>query len=111
MSKPQAIDNLLGFIGEVPIPRHPTGSDAFNEMVKDAPLPWDVGTGLERWSIVDANGDSVCCFDGSAPESKMLMVAVIVAVNTCGGFRAEVAEKDAGTSAAIPQVHIREHPH
>jgi hypothetical protein len=61
---------------------------AFQEMCSTAPLPWTRGPNHQSWSIVDANGDEVCFFDGSAPESPWLIGMILVAVNTCGGFKA-----------------------
>lgn len=92
-----AIDQLSGFIGKC-APTSP-GNAEFCEMLAAAPLPWTEGYGRAKWSIIDATGMTVCSFDGSAPESKKLMAAIIVAVNTCGGFRAEFATPAAPAKA------------
>lgn len=67
-----------------------TPQEQFAAMCPDAPLPWDRGTGRSRWSIVDASGCEVCCFDGSTKDALALINMVIIAVNTCGGYRAEI---------------------
>lgn len=67
---------------------NPKISDDFQAMCPRAPLPWNIGTGRKRWSIVDATGEEICCFDGSAEDTPALMAMILVAVNTCGGFKA-----------------------
>ena len=64
----------------------------FQAMCPEAPLPWERGTGRKRWAIVDATGEEVCGFDGSAEETPRLMAMIILAVNTCGGFKAQLEE-------------------
>lgn len=51
----------------------------------DAPLPWDTdGFG----EVIDANGEGVCLVSGSAPFNEQIALMIVVAVNTCGSFRA-----------------------
>lgn len=64
----------------------------FQALCPNAPLPWNCGTGRKRWSIVDAAGTEICCFDGSAEDTPALMGMILVAVNTCGGFKAEIEQ-------------------
>lgn len=61
----------------------------FQEMYPDAPLPWSEHR-FRRGIIIDAKGEDVCYVDGSAPGWKALAAMIVVAVNTCGGFRAEI---------------------
>ena len=64
-------------------------SDQFQALAPDAPLPWDRHKTRKGW-IVDANGLAVCVLDASDPEWRGLAEMIIVAVNTCGGFKAEI---------------------
>ena len=49
----------------------------------EAPLPWDVN---DIRQVIDANGYLVCDVDG--PHGQQIAEMIVVAVNTCGSFRA-----------------------
>lgn len=61
----------------------------FAAMAPDAPLPWRTHK-FKRWLIVDAKGEEVCNVDGSAEGYELIVAMILVAVNTCGGFKAEL---------------------
>jgi hypothetical protein len=64
-----------------------TAPEMFQEMAPNAPLPWREHT-CRFGVIVDAKGEVVCVVD---PRGRRNIAAmIIVAVNTCGGFRAEI---------------------
>ena len=67
-----------------------TAPEMFQEMSPKAPLPWREHK-FRKGVIVDAKGDIVCWFDGNDPEWRNTASMIIVAVNTCGGFKAEIA--------------------
>jgi len=48
-----------------------------------APLPWDVN---DIRQVIDADGYLVCDVDG--PHGQEIAEMIVVAVNTCGSFRA-----------------------
>ena len=87
--------------------------DQFQLICPSAPLPWarkDTGTMVR---IVDALEIEVCTMAGEAtghteygsdeiPEAVTMANMIIVAVNTCGGFKAEI-EPEPGSEA-----HYRE---
>lgn len=60
-------------------------SAQFIEKLNDAeaPLPWDMNGGGE---VVDADGYVVCNIVGD--HAEMIAGMIVVAVNTCGSFRA-----------------------
>ena len=49
----------------------------------EAPLPWEVN---DIRQVIDANGYLVCDCDG--PHGQLIAEMIVVAVNTCGSFRA-----------------------
>lgn len=53
-------------------------------------LPWSEHK-FRPWIIVDAKGEAVCSVDVSDPDKRNIASMIIVAVNTCGGFKAEIA--------------------
>lgn len=57
-----------------------------------APLPWDWHDG----GIIDADGMIIAEFRASRDPDKNLHIVsnVVVAVNTCGGFRAQITSSD-----------------
>lgn len=60
----------------------PETTEAFAAMVKDvAPLPWTINGSY----VTDANDNAILGAISTRPET--VLNAVIVAVNTCGGFR------------------------
>ncbi len=72
----------------------PETAGAFQSMAPDALLPWSTGDELEREGemIFDANGRHIATVDEwrSLPEQEAVGIAqmIVLAVNTCGGFRA-----------------------
>jgi hypothetical protein len=50
----------------------------------DAPLPWQ-SDGNE---VLDANGEGVCRVQGSPGYATEIAMMIVVALNTCGSFRA-----------------------
>jgi hypothetical protein len=72
----------------------------FQAFAPDAPLPWTEHP-YRRGRIVDANGDEVCVLDGSDPNWRGIAAMIVVAVNTCGGFRAEVDPAGRSALAAL----------
>lgn len=67
-----------------------TAPEMFQQMAPEAPLPWREHK-FRAGLIVDAKGEEVCWVDGSDPKWREIASMIIVAVNTCGGFRAEIA--------------------
>ncbi|MGE8129068.1 hypothetical protein ACQKQD_19005 [Methylobacterium sp. NPDC080182] len=65
-----------------------TPQEQFQAFAPDAPLPWQEHP-HRKGLIVDANGEDVCWIDGSDPGWRGIAAMVVVAVNTCGGFKAE----------------------
>ena len=59
-------------------------------LAPDVPFPWSMGEGERAHEIVDANGDPICTFYGPDSERRQAMAAVVVAVNTLAGFKAEI---------------------
>lgn len=62
--------------------------EMFQEMYPDAPLPWTENR-FRRGTIIDAKGEDVCYVNVSVPGWKALAAMIVVAANTCGGFKAE----------------------
>lgn len=78
-----------------------TAPEMFQEMAPQAPLPWREHK-FRRGIIVDAKGEAVCYVDGSDPDWRNITSMIVVAVNTCGGFKAEIvapadSSQDRGT--------------
>ena len=65
----------------------------FQEMAPEALLPWREHK-FRRGLIVDSKGETVCWIDGSDPNWRNIASMIVVAVNTCGGFKAEIKEQD-----------------
>lgn len=62
-----------------------------NRLAPDARFPWSFGEGDKCNSILDADGDPVAVFPGLDSElRRQRMAAVICAVNTLAGYRAEI---------------------
>jgi hypothetical protein len=53
----------------------------------EAPLPWETN---DIRQVIDASGYLVCDVDG--PHGQMIAEMIVLAVNTCGSFRATVRE-------------------
>lgn len=68
-----------------------TAPQMFQEMAPEAPLPWREHK-FRKGLIVDSKGEGVCWVDGSDPGWREISAMIIVAVNTCGGFQAELPE-------------------
>lgn len=51
----------------------------------EAPLPWDVN---DLRQVIDADGYIVCDVDVDGPQGRAIAEMIVVAVNTCGSFRA-----------------------
>lgn len=66
-----------------------TASEMFQQMYPEAPLPWREHK-FRRGLIVDAKGEQVCNVDERDPNWRDLAAMIVVAVNTCGGFKAEI---------------------
>lgn len=49
----------------------------------EAPLPWEAN---DIRQVIDANGYLVC--DCNGPHGQMIADMIVLAVNTCGSFRA-----------------------
>ena len=59
------------------------------------PLPWSIGPDESDFVIVDANGHAVCdChyYFKDGRDTQRLLAAIVLAVNTCAGFKASVAK-------------------
>ena len=73
----------------------PETTEAFVQLLadQDVRLPVSLSPG-ELGVIVDANGRDVCTVDVNSerPDDQVLAIAswIEVAINTCGGFKAEV---------------------
>ncbi len=71
---------------------------AFRSLVPSAPLPWRTGDELDREVelIFDANGRHIATVDEwrSLPDHEAQGIAkmIVIAVNTCGGFRPKLSE-------------------
>ena len=63
--------------------------EMFQEMSPESPLPWREHK-FRRGIIIDAKGEAVCYVDGGDPNWQAIASMIVVAVNTCGGFRAEI---------------------
>lgn len=66
-----------------------TTREQFQSLAPDAPLPWEEHP-HRKGLILDANGEDVCWVDGSDPNWRGIAAMIIVAVNTCAGFKAEL---------------------
>ena len=57
-----------------------------------APLPWDWTDG----GLIDADGHIIASFHASPDPDKNLRIVsnVVVAMNTCGGFKAHIASEE-----------------
>lgn len=64
-----------------------TAPEMFQDLAPDAPLPWTEHR-FRRGIIIDAKGEEVCYIDGSDPGWRNIAAMIVVAVNTCGGFKA-----------------------
>ena len=53
-------------------------TDNFRSLAPEAPMPWTYGASGDIW---DAKGVQVC------HTTPRLAAVIVVAVNTCGGFR------------------------
>lgn len=62
----------------------------FQALCPDAPLPWRQGCGAQNSTIVDAKGEEVCRFDPGATDTPAMIAMILVAVNTCGGFKTNI---------------------
>lgn len=60
--------------------------EALNKL--EAPLPWETN---DIRQIIDADGSLVCDVDG--PHGQAIAEMIVVAVNTCGSFRATRRER------------------
>lgn len=50
-----------------------------------APLPWGCN---EDGQVYDADGEVVCTLDGALADAAGVAEMIVLAVNTCGSFRA-----------------------
>jgi len=60
------------------------------QLAPDVPFPWRLGEGIDAHLIFDAKGDPIAEFYGPAKERAQAMSAVVCAVNTLAGYRAEI---------------------
>lgn len=67
-----------------------TATEIFKSLVPDVPLPWSCGAGADDDKIVDADGCVIAQFYGPERDARQAMLAVICAVNTCAGYKAEL---------------------
>jgi hypothetical protein len=62
-----------------------------DEMLGDlAPLPWSIGAAPDDDCIVDANNMLVATVNRDHPAAQQCMTALVCAVNTLAGYKAEV---------------------
>ena len=66
------------------------------QLAPDVPFPWTFGEGARKDCIVDANGDPIALFYGPHKDRMQAMQAVIVAVNTLAGYKAEIEAPNSG---------------
>lgn len=69
--------------------------EALNKL--KAPLPWEAHDHVAQ--VIDADGYVVCEVDG--PHGQAIAEMIVVAVNTCGSFRA--TRRDDGNVLTSPQ--------
>jgi hypothetical protein len=71
---------------------NPHLTDDFQRLANaiQSPLPW-TSDDQEPGVLRDANGDLLLAACGSPAEAKVICALIMLAVNTCGGFKAEVA--------------------
>lgn len=67
-----------------------SNEQTMKELAPDVPFPWSIGEGEAADTLLDADGNPIAQFYGPDNDRKQAMMAVVVAVNTLAGYRAEI---------------------